>query len=214
MPRGKSTVEYVAINDLTKPINEQSGYVLVVEGRGGYTDKNRQKALELALHKYSSGELPIDKFPDGLTLEHILPDADSGSDVGEIELLPIQVGAREAADLARLQADVQDAIEEVMPYQGVLEKLKDLQSSSLPMLTNEEKEQVLDKNFSKALHQMASAIANQSDYQQQCSGSYKLIIDIISEYKRETSSIKHNGNLEKVTEGRQEVKSNHVQNGK
>ncbi len=41
MPRGKSTVEYVVVSDLTKPVNEQEGYVLIVEGRRGYTDKNR-----------------------------------------------------------------------------------------------------------------------------------------------------------------------------
>ena len=68
MPRGKSTVEYVVISDLTKPVDEQEGYVLVVEGRGGYTDKNRQKALELALRKYEEEEFPVDEFPDGIAL--------------------------------------------------------------------------------------------------------------------------------------------------
>lgn len=61
MPRGKSTVEYVVVSDLTKPVNEQEGYVLIEEGRGGYTDKNRQKALSLALCKYEEEEFPLEK---------------------------------------------------------------------------------------------------------------------------------------------------------
>ncbi len=100
MPRGKLTGEYVAVSDLTKGVNQQEGYLLIVEGRGGYTDKNRQKALSLALCKYEKEEFPVDEFPDGITLEHILPAAPYPPILNEQELLPIQIGARATFDRA------------------------------------------------------------------------------------------------------------------
>lgn len=213
MPRGKSTVEYVVISDLTKPVDEQEGYVLVVEGRGGYTDKNRQKALELALCKYEEEEFPVDEFPDGITLEHVLPAAPEPPILDEQELLPIQIGAREAADLARLQADVQDAIEEIMPYKETLEKLKNYGNEFQPMLSNEEKEQVRDKNFPKALNQMASAIISQDDYQKSCTGNYKLIIKIIEDYSRGKELFFQEQKLIQTVEARESLENNYSANG-
>jgi hypothetical protein len=213
MPRGKSTVEYVLISDPTKLVKEQEGYLLLVEGRS-YADKNHHKALELALLKYEEGEFPDDKFPDGITLEHILPAAPEPLALEEQELLPIQIGAREVVELVRLQVDVQDAIEEVIPYRGTLEKLKDYGSEAQALLTPEEKEKVRDRNFPKVLNQMASAIVSQEDYRQNCTGYYKMIIDIIENYKKETVSYNNYEAPETIIiEESKEVGSKNFQNG-
>jgi len=46
-------------------------------------------------------------------------------------------------------------------------------------LLTPEKKNKLGQKFSKVLNQMASAIVSQEDYRQNCTGYYKMIIDII-----------------------------------
>ncbi len=188
MPRRKSTVEYVAISDLSIPSKEQEGYLLIVEGRGGYTEKNQEKALELALTKFQSGEIPSDSFPDGITLEHIKPAAPLPSNEVDSELLPIQIGAREVAELARLYVEVQDTIKSALPYRETLKKLTDCGNDPQSWLTDEEKEQIRNNKFSKALTQAANAIAAQDNYRQTCSDNYKLILGVLEEYSKKRRS--------------------------
>ncbi len=211
MARRKSTVEYVAISDLSIPPTEQEGYLLVVEGRGGYTEKNQSKALELALTKFQSGDIPSDSFPDGITLEHIKPAAPLTLNLVESELLPIQIGAREVAELARLHVEVQDTIKLALPYRETLKKLTDCVSESQSWLTDEEKEQIRNKNFANALTQAANAIAAQDNYRQTCSDNYKLILGVLENYsKKKTRSSDHQNGSVTAIESNEELSESDI----
>jgi hypothetical protein len=183
MARRKTVTHFVAVSDLSQPATEQEGVLIEVEGKEGDTPQNRTKALEVLQQMWEKGEIAADKFPDGMTQEHLFyvpPESsrpqESQTSTNEVPLAPIVQGAQEIVQLTKLQIDVQEAAEEASPYvpiiKSVLEKTRPL--------TSEEKELVKDKKYGKTIERFGVAVAEQEDYQQHCTGNGNLILNAIA----------------------------------
>ncbi|MBP0016140.1 MAG: hypothetical protein J7647_01130 [Cyanobacteria bacterium SBLK] len=178
MARTKAVAHYVAVSDLSQPPEEQQGFRIEVEGRGGDTKKNRERALEIVNQKWENGEIGEDKFPDGITRDNIfyVPSLATKGNMEEGELLPIVQGAQEIVQLTKLQIEVQEAAEEAAPYTPIIETILD---RSRPLST-EEKELAKEKKYGKIIERVGMAIANQEEFQETCTGNGKLILNAIA----------------------------------
>ncbi|NES83056.1 MAG: hypothetical protein F6K10_17530 [Moorea sp. SIO2B7] len=183
MARTKSVTYFVAVSDISKPVAEQEGILLEVEGRGGDNDKNREKALSMVNDLWENGEIEADKFPDGITLDNIFyvppnsPQLQSAQDLNlGTELPPVVQGAQEIIQLTKLQIEVQEAAEETAPYIPIIEVVLD---RSRP-LSQEEKDLAKDRKYGKVIERMGMAIANQEEYQASCTGNGKLILNALT----------------------------------
>ncbi|NEO25843.1 MAG: hypothetical protein F6K03_02820 [Kamptonema sp. SIO4C4] len=187
MVRKKSVAHFVAVSDLSKSPNEQQGILLTVEGRGGDTAKNRDRALELVNQMWEEGEIAAEQFPDGITHDNIFfvpPPEEQGKNQDDEDLPPIVQGAREIIQLTKLQVEVQDAAEEVAPYAPIIEAVLE---RTRP-LTPDEKELAKDKKYGKTIERMGVAVATQEDYINQCSGHGQLILNAIAWQLQENTS--------------------------
>lgn len=183
MTRTSSTINYVAVSDFAKPLAEQEGILIEVEGRGGDNLRNRAKALEIAHQMWEKGDIEPDKFPDGLTQENILyvpPDSPNLQSPQTLKkspkLPPIVQGAQEIIQLTKLQLEVQEVAEEAEAYlpiiHAVLERTRPL--------TSEEKELVRDKKYAKTLEKLATMIAEQENYRETGTKYASLILNAIA----------------------------------
>ncbi|MEC4806452.1 MAG: hypothetical protein SAJ12_19405 [Jaaginema sp. PMC 1079.18] len=183
MVKSKAATHFVAVSDLSKPVAAQEGILLEVEGRGGDTPKNRQKALDQINDMWEKGEIAADKFPDGISLEHIFfvpPHSlqlQSPEDLNQDQtLLPVIQGAREIIELTKLQIEVQEAAAETAPYTPIIEAVLE---RTRP-LTPEEKDLAKEKKYGKTIERLGMAIASQEEYQENCTGNGKLILNAIA----------------------------------
>jgi hypothetical protein len=183
MARRKSVTHFVAVSDLSQPASKQEGVLIEVEGKGGDTPQNREKALEILQQMWEKGEIESDKFPDGMTQEHLFyvpPESPRLQETQTNEqmhsLTPIVQGAQEIIQLTKLQIEVQEAAEEASPYvpiiQAVLERSRPL--------SVEEKELAKDKKYGKTLERLGMAVAEQEDYREHCTGNASLILNAIA----------------------------------
>jgi hypothetical protein len=183
MARRKSVTHFVAVSDLSQPASKQEGVLIEVEGKGGDTPQNREKALEILQQMWEKGEIESDKFPDGMTQEHLFyvpPESPRLQETQTNEqtesLTPIVQGAQEIIQLTKLQIEVQEAAEEASPYvpiiQAVLERSRPLSA--------EEKELAKDKKYGKTLERLGMAVAEQEDYREHCTGNASLILNAIA----------------------------------
>lgn len=186
MSRRKSVVEYTVVEDPSKSPSEQQGYALVIEGRGGDTEKNRARALEVALTKYENGEIPADRFKNGLGAENILyvppPKGKDEEEEEEETLLPIQLGAREAIEKTKLALATHQAVQEVLPYLPLLKLVSDYDNRPRK-LTSEEMNTASDKGYGKAIEKFGAAVAEEQQFHANSTGNDKLIIAILEEYQ-------------------------------
>jgi hypothetical protein len=172
----------VAVSDLSQPASKQEGVLIEIEGKGGDTPQNREKALEILQQMWEKGEIESDKFPDGMTQEHLFYVPPESSRLQEAQtnetdsLTPIVQGAQEIIQLTKLQIEVQEAAEEASPYvpiiQAVLERSRPL--------SVEEKELAKDKKYGKTLERLGMAVAEQEDYREHCTGNASLILNAIA----------------------------------
>lgn len=180
MARTKAVAHYVAVSDLSQPPEEQQGFRIEVEGRGGDTKKNRERALEIVNQKWENGEIEEDKFPDGITRDNIFyvpPLSEKGNmEATDRELLPVVQGAQEIVQLTKLQIEVQEAAEDAAPYTPIIETILD---RSRP-LSPEEKELAKEKKYGKIIERVGVAIANQEEFRETCTGNGKLILNAIA----------------------------------
>ena len=185
MAKAKAVTYFVAVSDTSKALEEQEGILLEVEGRGGDTPKNRAKALEMVNQMWEKGEITDDKFPDGITSEQILyvpPDSpqlkktSSPQEEENNEIHPIVQGAQEIIQLTKLQIEVQDAAQDVAPYTPIIQAVLD---RSRP-LSSEEKDLAKDRKYGKIIERMGTAVANQEEFQSNCTGNGKLILNAIA----------------------------------
>lgn len=178
MARRKSTVNFVAVSDTQQPADQQEGILVTVEGRGGDTPQNRAKALELINQMWEEGEIADDQFPDGVALDNLVyvPETEGEVEPEPETLAPIVQGAQEIIQLTRLQIEAQEAAEEATPYIPIIEAVLD---RSRP-LSAEEKELAKERKYGKVIERMGLAIATQEDYQAQCSGHGRLILNAIA----------------------------------
>ncbi|MDJ1183078.1 hypothetical protein [Roseofilum casamattae] len=163
MARRKATVNYLIVDDLSVPPEEQKGTLIAVEGRQD-TEANRKKALETAMQLWEEGEL--EGFADGLSLDNVMfapgNSATSGSKVAataELPLLPLQKAARDAVALINLSIDRAEAISEATPLLPILEA-----AEKGERLTEEQKNQARDKSFSKILTRLANSVAEHQQF--------------------------------------------------
>ena len=193
MARTKAVAHYVAVSDLSKPPEEQEGILLEVEGRGGDTDQNRDKALSIVNQMWANGEISENKFPDGITQDNIIYVAPDNSKVNypklssnKQNLPPVLQGAQEIIELTKFQLEIQDCAEEVIPYIPIMEVVLD----RIRPLTQEEKKLAKDKKYGKIIERIGKAIAEQEEYQQNCTGNGKLIINAIAWQLNQTDAAK------------------------
>ena len=92
------------------------------------------------------------------------------------ELLPVVQGAQEIIELTKLQVEVQEAAEETAPYAPIIEAILD---RSRP-LSPEEKDLAKEKKYGKVINRMGFAIASQEEYQANCTGNGRLILNAIA----------------------------------
>ena len=78
--------------------------------------------------------------------------------------------------LTKLQIEVQEAAEEAAPYTPIIETILD---RSRP-LSSEEKELAKEKKYGKIIERVGTAVANQEDFQENCTGNGKLILNAIA----------------------------------
>ena len=165
MAKTPAVSHFVAVSDLSKPADEQEGILIEVPGSGD-TKKNRAKALDLVQEMWEKEEIDVNRFPDGLTPDHIFhvpsdsPQVKSNNKVSESEnqeLLPIVQGAKEIIQLTKLQLDVQEASEQAEQYVPII---KVVLERSRP-LTTEEKELAKDKKYGKTIEKLGSIVAEQ-----------------------------------------------------
>jgi hypothetical protein len=186
MGRRKSTVNFVAVSDITKPATDQEGILVTVEGRGGDTATNREKALELVNRMWEDGEIAAEHFPDGVTQDNLfyVPD-DNPEPLNPAALSPIVQGAQEIIQLTKLQLEAQDAADEAAPYIPIIEAVL---ARTRP-LTPEERELAKERKYGKVIERMGAVIASQEDYQAQCTGHGQLILNAIAWQHQQKSAI-------------------------
>ena len=182
MAKTSAVSHFVAVSDLSKPAAEQEGILIEVPGTGD-TKKNRAKALNMVQEMWEKEEIDVNRFPDGLTLDHIFyvpsdsPQAKSTPDVSDSqELLPIVQGAKEIIQLTKLQLEVQEASEQAEQYVPII---KVVLERSRP-LTAEEKELAKDKKYGKTIEKLGSVVAAQEEFQETCSGNGSLVLNAIA----------------------------------
>ena len=182
MAKTPAVSHFVAVSDLSKPAAEQEGILIEVPGTGD-TKKNRAKALDLVQEMWEKEEIDVDRFPDGLTQEHIFyvpsnsPQVKSNNKVSDSqELLPIVQGAKEIIELTKLQLDVQEASEQAEQYVPII---KVVLERSRP-LTAEEKELAKDKKYGKTIEKLGSVVAQQEEFQETCTGNGSLVLNAIA----------------------------------
>ncbi len=173
---------FVAVSDLSKPAKEQEGILIEVSGTGD-TKKNRAKALEMVQEMWEKEEIDVNRFPDGLTQDHIFyvpsdsPQVKSTKAVSDSqELLPIVQGAQEIIQLTKLQLEVQEASEQAEQYVPII---KVVLERSRP-LTTDEKELAKDKKYGKTIEKLGSMVAAQEEFQETCSGNGSLVLNAIA----------------------------------
>jgi hypothetical protein len=183
MARTKSVAHFVVVSDLSQAADEQEGVLVEVEGRGGDTEKNRAKALELIEQMWENGDIEAERFPDGITQDNIffVPPANARvSENASAEdpkvLLPVVEGAQEIIELTKLQIEVQEAAEEAAPYTPIIEAVLDRRRP----LTPEEKDLAKEKKYGKTIERLGSAIASQEEYRDSCTGNGQLILNAIA----------------------------------
>ncbi|MEO1691724.1 MAG: hypothetical protein AAFR63_09390 [Cyanobacteria bacterium J06631_6] len=182
MAKSPAVSHFVAVSDLSKPADQQEGILIEVAGTGD-TKKNRAKALDLVQEMWEKEEIDVDRFPDGLTPDHIFhvpsnsPQVKSTKKVSDSqELLPIVQGAQEIIRLTKLQLDVQEASEQAEQYVPII---KVVLERSRP-LTAEEKELAKDKKYGKTIEKLGSIVAEQEDFQESCTGNGNLVLNAIA----------------------------------
>ncbi|MEM8674814.1 MAG: hypothetical protein AAGF83_13215 [Cyanobacteria bacterium P01_G01_bin.67] len=183
MAKTPAVSHFVAVSDLSKPVTEQEGILVEVSSTAGDTKKNRAKALEIVQEMWEKEEIDVNRFPDGLTPEHIFyvppnsPQPKSTKVVSDSqELLPIVQGAQEIIQLTKLQLEVQDASEQAEQYVPII---KVVLERSRP-LTSEEKELAKDKKYGKTIEKLGSVVAAQEEFQETCSGNGNLVLNAIA----------------------------------
>lgn len=189
MTKTSAVSHFVAVSDLSKPAAEQEGILVEVTGSTGDSKKNRAKALDIVQEMWEKEEIATDRFPDGITQEHIIyvpqtsPQVQSlvqslnaVSDSDSQELLPIVAGAQEIIQLTKLQIEVQEASEETAQYVPIIKVVLD---RSRP-LTAEEKDLAKDKKYGKTIEKLGSMVAAQEEYQENCSGHGDLVLNAIA----------------------------------
>ena len=183
MAKTPAVSHFVAVSDLDKPANEQEGILVEVSSTAGDTKKNRAKALEIVQEMWEKEEIDVNRFPDGLTPEHIFyvpsdsPQVKSNQAVSDTqELLPIVQGAQEIIQLTKLQLEVQEASEQAKQYVPII---KVVLERSRP-LTSEEKELAKDKKYGKTIEKLGSVVAAQEEFQETCSGNGNLVLNAIA----------------------------------
>ncbi len=161
MARKKATVNYLIVDDLSVPPEDQKGMLIAVEGRRN-TEANRQKALEMAIELWQEGQL--EGFPDGLSIENVVFAPGNSAVVSEessahsdVEL-PLQKAARDVVTLIDLLINRGEAIAEAVPLLPILEAAEKGQK-----LTEEQAAQARDKSFSKIITRLANSV---TDHQQ------------------------------------------------
>ena len=182
MAKTPAVSHFVAVSDLSKPPAEQEGILVEVVGTGD-TKKNRAKALEIVQEMWEKEEIDVNRFPDGLTPDHIFyvpsdsPQVKSNQAVSDSqELLPIVRGAQEIIQLTKLQLEVQEASEQAEQYVPII---KVVLERSRP-LTAEEKELAKDKKYGKTLEKLGSVVAAQEEFQENCTGNGNLVLNAIA----------------------------------
>lgn len=183
MAKTPAVSHFVAVSDLSKPVQEQEGILVEVSGTTGDTKKNRVKALEIVQEMWEKEEIDVNRFPDGLTQDHIFyvpsasPSVKSTQPVSDSqELLPIVQGAKEIIELTKLQLEVQEASEQAEQYIPII---KVVLERSRP-LTAEEKELAKDKKYGKTIEKLGSIVAAQEEYQETCTGNGSLVLNAIA----------------------------------
>lgn len=179
MARPKVT-HFVAVSDLSQAPDAQEGILLTVEGRSGNTARNRTQALEMLTQLWEDSEIPDHLFLDGISQDNLffvppVEDSNAMSDNATPELPPIVQGAQEIVQLTKLQIEAQDAARDAEPYLPIIQAVID---RARP-LTNEEKALAKEKKYGKIIERFGAAIANQEEFQAQCSGNGKLVLNAI-----------------------------------
>ena len=182
MAKTPAVSHFVAVSDLSKPAAEQEGILVEIPGTGD-TKKNRAKALEVVQEMWEKEEIDVNRFPDGLTSEHIFfvpsdsPQVKSTKTVSDSqELLPIVQGAKEIIELTKLQLEVQEISEQAQQYIPII---KVVLERSRP-LSAEEKELAKDKKYGKTIEKLGSIVAAQEEYQEGCTGNGSLVLNAIA----------------------------------
>ena len=182
MAKTPAVSHFVAVSDLSKPAAQQEGILIEVSGTGD-TKKNRAKALGLVQEMWEKEEIDVDRFPDGLTSDHIFyvpPDSHQVKSNNKVsdsqELLPIVQGAKEIIQLTKLQLEVQEASEQAEQYVPII---KVVLERSRP-LTAEEKELAKDKKYGKTIEKLGSVVAQQEEFQEACTGNGNLVLNAIA----------------------------------
>lgn len=183
MVKTSAVSHFVAVSDLSKPATEQEGILVEVSATGGDTKKNRAKALDIVQEMWEKEEIDVNRFPDGLTQDHIFyvpsdsPRVKSSKAVSEEQdLLPIIQGAKEIIQLTKLQLEVQEASEQAEQYVPII---KVVLERSRP-LTTEEKELAKDKKYGKTIEKLGSVVAAQEEFQETCTGNGNLVLNAIA----------------------------------
>jgi hypothetical protein len=182
MAKTSAVSHFVAVSDLSKPVTEQEGILIEVSGTGD-NKKNRAKALDIVQEMWEKEEIDVNQFPDGLTPDHIFyvptdsPQVKSSKTVSDSqELLPIVQGAQEIIQLTKLQLEVQEASEQAEQYIPIIQVVLE---RSRP-LTTEEKELAKDKKYGKTIERLGSIVAEQEEFQENCSGNGSLVLNAIA----------------------------------
>jgi hypothetical protein len=181
MAKTSAVSHFVAVSDLSKPVTEQEGILIEVSGTGD-NKKNRAKALDIVQEMWEKEEIDVERFPDGLTPDHIFyvpndsPQVNSKTVSDSQELLPIVQGAQEIIQLTKLQLEVQEASEQAEQYIPII---KVVLERSRP-LTTEEKELAKDKKYGKTIERLGSIVAEQEEFQESCSGNGSLVLNAIA----------------------------------
>lgn len=162
MGRKKATVNYLIVDDLSVPPEDQKGTLIAVEGRRN-TEANRQKALDKAIELWQEGQL--EGFSDGLSLENVIfapgtsgPATEAYSASSEEEL-PLQKAARDVITLIDLLIHRGEAIQEATPLLPILEAAEKGQK-----LTEEQTAQARDRSFSKILTRLATSVTEHQTF--------------------------------------------------
>ena len=182
MAKTSAVSHFVAVSDLDKPPTEQEGILIEVPGTGD-TKKNRAKALDIVQEMWEKEEIDVNRFPDGLTIDHIFyvpannTQVYSNQAVSEGQnLIPIVQGAQEIIQLTKLQLEVQEASEQAQQYVPII---KVVLERSRP-LTAEEKDLAKDKKYGKTIEKLGSVVAAQEEFQETCTGNGNLILNAIA----------------------------------